>query len=434
MALDPVESAHSVNILGVEAGREAAVADALAKIIRNYAREQILERLGRPPWTITRRANAKIASRLVKLLEPLGAFLRVDPPLPSTDTTPVMPEPIVPARGGLMPQVQSGRDVAYPLPRPTALSVTLPSRTPEPMPEAAWSIQPLSLGGILDRSFQICKVHWWQLLAIAAIPWALINVPMKLVDAWTGGAAQAADPSAAGTGGAVLVMLLIYIPVYTFFQGALTYAVSRIYLGRTVEIKDALRFVYTKAGALILTSVEVLVIWFLFALAVIIPAAFLFLLVQAGGVSGWWTAVTWIPCAILYCYCFSKTLLYDKSIVLENKAYTDSINRSWNLLTGKAEGQWPRAYWVRMAVLSTLYFLIVIAIHLMADLPARLLSSVLSGPSQVVGESVRFALQEGGSLVLELFGSVWGVVFYYDVRCRKEGFDLEMLAGLVKER
>ena len=82
MATEPTDTVYTVSILRVAPENHADVADALAKIIRNYTREQILERLERPPWTITKKAGADTARRLVKLLEPLGALLRVNPPLP----------------------------------------------------------------------------------------------------------------------------------------------------------------------------------------------------------------------------------------------------------------------------------------------------------------------------------------------------------------
>ncbi|MEW6349664.1 MAG: hypothetical protein AB1646_11430 [Thermodesulfobacteriota bacterium] len=444
MALEPVEPVHSVNILRVEAGKEAAVADALAKIIRNYTREQILERLGRPPWTITRKASAKIASRLVKLLEPLGALLRVDPPLPSAETTPVMPEPIVPARGGSMPQVQPRRDVAYPFPGPTVRSGTLPPRTPEPMPESAWSIEPLSLGGILDRSFNICKAHWWKLLAIAAIPWAVMALTGLLIGAaakplaLAGANPGAFDPStiASKVGvflGALLIGGSVLFVCTCLLEGALTYAVSRIYLGRPLEMKDTFSFVHKKLAALVLTSLLVLVIWTALWVGPVMVGALLFVLVAATGISGWWTAITWIPLAIVPLYCIPKTTLYDKAIILEDRAYMDSINRSWNLMTGKGEGEWPRGYWLKLVVIWHVVILIIIAIHMVVGLPVGIVTHFLSGPSLTVAEVFNFFLQQGGGLIGQLFGYVCLVVFYYDIRCRKEGFDLEMLSGLVEE-
>ncbi len=444
MATEPAEPTHAVNILRVEPGKEDAVADALAKIIRNYTREQILERLGRPPWTITRKANAKTAARLLKLLEPLGALLRVDPPLPAPRSSPVIPEPITPGRDRSVPETQPREDFAYPLPAQRMPFAGSAGRTPEPMPESAWSIEPLSLGGILDRSFQICKVHWWKLLAIAAIPWAVITVLMLVFGvamvplAMFAGDPRNMNPSTIIVFGVVLAgVLLVGVAIYLvcvyLCQGAVTYAVSRIYLGRPLEVKDAFRFVYKKLGVLVLTSLLLGAIWFALLVAPVVAGMVVFFVVQATGISGWWSAVTWIPLMLVPAYCIPKTFLYDKAIILENRAYMDSINRSWNLLTGKGEGEWPRGYLAKLIVLIHLFALIIMAIYMVVGLPAEIITAFLSGPLKVVGIIAKMILQQGGNLVGQLFGYVCMVVFYYDIRCRKEGFDLEMLAGLVEE-
>jgi len=51
-----------------------------------------------------------------------------------------------------------------------------------------------------------------------------------------------------------------------------------------------------------------------------------------------------------------------------------------------------------------------------------------------VAKVVSQIITNAGSLIASLFGSVGVVVFYYDIRNRKEGFDLSMLAAASEPR
>jgi hypothetical protein len=129
-------------------------------------------------------------------------------------------------------------------------------------------------------------------------------------------------------------------------------------------------------------------------------------------------------------YGITKLLLFDKAVIIENVAYVKALRRSWTLVSGKAEGSWPRGYFLRLIILLHLFIFINIAISLLFGTPAALIAALFPESLKLVGEVVAQLLKNTGSLVAGLFGSVCIVVFYYDIRNRKEGFDLRMLAGL----
>ena len=70
-------------------------------------------------------------------------------------------------------------------------------------------------------------------------------------------------------------------------------------------------------------------------------------------------------------------------------------------------------------------------IAMVFQIPAAIIAALIS-ESRIVGPVVQWFLSNIGSLIGGIFGSVCLVVFYYDIRSRKEGFDLRMLAGITE--
>jgi hypothetical protein len=212
-------------------------------------------------------------------------------------------------------------------------------------------------------------------------------------------------------------------------QGAIIYAVSSIYLGRDVLVKEAYRFVLGRLGRFFLTSCLMALAAFGFVAFSAIIGGLLFGAFRVATSSGWWSAVTWPLLALISMYGITKLLLFDKVVIIEDVAYGKALKRSWDLLTGKADSPWPRGYFLRLVILLNLFFLVNIAINIVFRTPAAIFSVLVSEP-QWLGAIVNQVFTSIGSLVAGVFGSVGLVVFYYDIRNRKEGFDLKMLTGL----
>jgi hypothetical protein len=117
-------------------------------------------------------------------------------------------------------------------------------------------------------------------------------------------------------------------------------------------------------------------------------------------------------------------------MVLENRYYFAAIRRSREL----ASGHWLR---ILVIIISTLVLYYVISFVLLAIVftifGLSMLPFVASGPSPtgpmpvvlILGVTLFYALF--ASVVVPLL-SVVSVLFYFDVRVRKEGFDIELLA------
>lgn len=453
MAAEPPETLHTVVIMDVrDATTRTRVARALEKVTRNISRDKIQERLNKLPWTLTRSATPKRAAQIYRLLDRLGATVKVTPPLPMAMISEIEETQILPGAHLLSEtQVASPTQIVLPPEEPAQgpPSKIVPDKLPPPERPVApprkrgldesvgFEIEPMNLGGILDRAFQICRGHFWKLFAIVAIPW-LITMAVFAVIGIVAVLVGLNFNTLGSTSTAVLIILgvtlipsVLVIVVALFFlsQGALIHAVSSIYLSREITVRDEYRFVLSRLGRYFVTSML-----FMFAatgftiISVAIGAVFYFLFAQFTS-SGWWSAVTWLPLFFLLWYCITKLLVFDKVVIIEDIAYGAALSRSWNLLTGKAEGVWPARYWLRFNVLISVFVLVNMAISLIFQVPAIIVKLAVPSIQLYVG-IVEQILSQLGSVVAGLFGSVCMVVFYYDIRNRKEGFDLKMLSRI----
>ncbi|MBM4327491.1 MAG: hypothetical protein FJ118_10045 [Deltaproteobacteria bacterium] len=438
MPQENAESSHMVVIVGIrDEGFQAQVARAVAQVAKNASLEQIEKRIKTLPWTLTKSADRNTAARLVKLLEEAGAVVRVDPPLeapalgrmdqkevgrvPREGVERPAPQPIVPGTG---PKAVVGRSYEE-------ASVASPG---------ALEIGPLTLGGILDRTFQICKSHFWKLIGILVIPWLVIALLSMMVALGVGMFWLAGSLTGAGKEfswvliipllGALVAVVLGAVAVFYLSQGALIYAVSAIHLGRPFQVFASYRLVLDKLVRFIFTSMLCALFVMLLIFVPILVGVVLFFVSQGLLGSGWWSALTWIPLAVIPTYAIPKLLLFDKVVVLEDEAYYQALKRSWNLMTGKADSSWPAGYWLRFVILMHLFVLINIAISVLFTVPATIIQLLVPESLTTVTKVVSQVISNLGGLIAGLFGSVGVVVFYYDIRNRKEGFDLSMLAAV----
>lgn len=252
-----------------------------------------------------------------------------------------------------------------------------------------YEIRPMSLGEILDMGFRILRNHFAVLVGLAA----MIYVPLLLM----GSVAQlilpqgaetspddirAALPLLLGVLGAAAVWALVAWPVAS---AAITHAVGELYLGRSATFAESLRTGWSLVWPLSGTSL----------LVVLFVIGGLFLLIIPGIYLGLSYALVW------------------PIMVLERRFGMAALRRSRHLMRGNL---------LRIAGLATV---------------AGILTAVLSSAAQfglgyvpVVGSLVSMLVRAAGTA----FGTTFSVLLYFDVRCRKEAFDVEHLAQLVEQQ
>jgi hypothetical protein len=265
-------------------------------------------------------------------------------------------------------------------------------------------LRPLSLGEMLDRTFSLYRRHFLLFVGITALPNLLI-LAFGLTEAMmlktpvantarVAGRVQAPPASgliALGVVG-IFVAVIVYVVAYLFAQGGTVYAVSEIYLGRTTSIRASLGRMRGQLGSLLGVSI-------LSGLAAM--AGFILLVIP--GIYVICRLITAVPAALL-----------------EDLGPRAALERSFKLTEDNA----GKAF-----VIYLLYFVLQYAATLLFVFPFTI-ATALSAKSPAMMQTW-FALSQVGSFVATvLVGPVFTIsaaVFYYDLRVRKEAFDLQVM-------
>jgi len=245
---------------------------------------------------------------------------------------------------------------------------------------------PMSVGQILDRTFKLYRENFVRFVAIIAV----VHVPVALLGAVTGAAIQGAYAGLAVLTGLVTVFLAVV--GQSLGNAALLKSVSESYLGNEVTVGEAYRFVLPKIFT---------VIWAGIMVGIITTIGFV-LLVVPGVIFALWLYLT-IP-----------------AIVVENLKASRGMSRSKSLVSGNLGKVFGVAFVVFLigAILGALF---------------QWVGSVVVGP--IGGESPSLGVFIGqvfsvvGQVLAAPIGATASILLYYDLRIRKEAFDLEMLAN-----
>jgi hypothetical protein len=265
-------------------------------------------------------------------------------------------------------------------------------------------LRPLSLGEILDRTFSLYRKNFLLFAGITAIPQLLIlalqlaaalftptrtvgtRVPVEQLQA-----SPASGLMAFGIVG-LIVAMIVYLVAYLFAQGGTVFAVSELYLGRKTTIGAALGRMRGQLGSLFGVIL-------LNGLAVM--GAFILLIIPG----------IYVACRLITCV---------PAALLEDLGPRSSLERSFSL---------TKDYAGRSFVIYLLYFVLVYAAAFLFTFPF----GVAIGLSARNPEAMRmwFAFSHVGEFIAGVLVSpiltIATAVFYYDLRVRKEAFDLQFM-------
>jgi hypothetical protein len=266
-------------------------------------------------------------------------------------------------------------------------------------------LRPLTLGEILDRTFSLYRKNFVLFLGITAIPHLLIlaaslaqtffiETPTMPAPRFPRTHFQATGTSTilAIIGGAVLG-LVCYVVAYLFSQGATVFAVSELYLGRPTTIGASFGKmrgrVLNLLGVLLLNGLAILAGFF----CLIIPGFY-------------------VLCRLLTCI---------PAAVLEDLGPVDSLERSYSLTKDFA----GRAF-----LIYVLYIALTYAATLLFAAPFSF-TAILLGMKNADTMRTWMALANVGTFVagvlVQPVFTIATALFYYDLRIRKEGFDLQFM-------
>ena len=274
---------------------------------------------------------------------------------------------------------------------------------------AAVDLRPLSLGEILDRTFTLYRRNFLLFLGIAAIPNLLVlalNLVQVFMSEGPKGVGHTVPRSeqfqstlGSSSGGllalgivGVLVAVVVYFVAYLFAQGGTVYAVSDLYLGQPTSIGTSLKRMRGELGSLLgvimLNGLAIMAA----TLAFIIPGIYL-------------------ACRLLPCI---------PAALLENLGPRASLERSFRLTKGFA----GRAFGIYV-----LYFILLYASMMLFMMPFAFVAGLYA--KNPVLYHFWLALAQVGDVIASILISpiltIATAVFYYDLRVRKEAFDLQYM-------
>ena len=266
----------------------------------------------------------------------------------------------------------------------------------------ALDLRPLSLGELLDRTFFVYRRNFLLLWGIAAIPYgvAVAVIVMFFLLARLAGTASPALSNwtsvsttvVGAVGGGFFSIGVIFFAVFLISFGALVIAVSQLYVGDKVRISDVFRKAFGRFWSLL----GVLV------LGILSVAAGLIFVVIPG---------IYVACRLSVAFAVA---------VIDKIGPLASIRRSFALTKGFA---W-RAFMIVLLAAAITYA--AVAVFQMPFFFLMLAS--VKNRAMMLFWGVLAEIGYLFSIVLVAPVSTIGfVLFYYDLRVRKEAFDLQMM-------
>jgi hypothetical protein len=238
-----------------------------------------------------------------------------------------------------------------------------------------YEIRAMGLGEVLDTAFQLVRDRAALLIGIALTVTFPTQLLLVLVEK---AASQGSGPVIVGVAGLALFMIVVS-PVVS---AAITHAVSETYLDREVGYADSLGRGFKLLLPLVGTALLMMLILLPATLLLVVPGLYL-----------------------MFAY-----LLVNQVIVIEGLVGWSALKRSFEL--------------TRQNMLRVLaVYLVSVVIMSVVSMGLSLLSAQVPYLQVVLD-----AVVQG---ILTAYMSAALVVLYFDIRCRKEAFDLEHLAGRV---
>ena len=266
----------------------------------------------------------------------------------------------------------------------------------------AFDLRPLTLGEILDRTFTLYRRNFLLFVGISAIPQTLVLALNVISLLLANKRAAGVLPGVGIVLGVVIAVVVIVVTILAYFlsQGATILAVKDLYLGRTASIRESFRRTRGELWPIIGVGM-------LSGTAIIIG---MILLV--------------FPGIFIACRLFVSVPV----LLTESRGPRDSMSRSWDLTQGAA----GRAF-----VIFLLYLVILFAFALLLVSPFSALAVFAGIRNPEMMRFWTFMADLGNrvsSTLVSPFLLIASSVFYFDLRVRKEAFDLQFMMDPESER
>jgi len=323
----------------------------------------------------------------------------------------------------------------------------------EHAPAALPQLRPMSLGDMFDAAFRLYRRYFLTFIGIAAllqVPIAIVQILLQVSvgsSFLTNWMRAVSGPGSPGSNpfenlpvgqmiayfGLLFVLGIVQVLlVQSLMTGALANAVARAYTGRPVSIIDAYRIGWRRFFALVGAALATFLAGAV-VLGVLAGCAFGagFLLVRSGSENAGILAGALIAIVAVGMFgvlflagmiFYTRLLLTTQAIVLEGQGPLAGLSRSWQLTRG--------AFWRALAITV----LMSILAYIIAGIPASVVSFALqllsAGDLTAVmrNQAIVSGITVLGQIIVIPLQLVIFTLLYYDLRMRKEGYDLELMA------
>ncbi|HEV2249303.1 MAG TPA: hypothetical protein VGT60_02215 [Candidatus Limnocylindria bacterium] len=285
-------------------------------------------------------------------------------------------------------------------------------------------LRPLSVGDIIDRTLRLFRANALLFVAIAVLPSLIVEVLQRATGVsqtfdlndiratLTAPPGQVPVLPRVGVDPAIAAAVAILTVAITLTQGAaLIEAIGQRYLGRAITAREAFERGLRAVPRLILSAFVVVVA---FVLLFVVGAVVLAVLNSAAA-----TAIAIIVGSIAFFFvlpwAFLSLAVVGPAIVLDGLGPIAAIRRSFHLMDRSRLR--TLGLYILIGIISSILGLIFGVVFLASFVSDPTLQGALQALATVASGAVSGPL---------LYGAL--VLLYYDLRVRKEAFDLQLAA------
>jgi hypothetical protein len=325
-----------------------------------------------------------------------------------------------------------------------------PAFTPTAPPAAPVDLRPLTTSELIDRGFALYRAHFAGFLLLALLCQTAPLLGQILATACKLNPTQnevLENPEAFFIKSGILTAITLVSQVIVFcFEVVITFYIADAYLGKIPSVKESLRkftgCIFSSIWTCILNRILIGITLFfpaitfaaLYLYAVFHPPETLFPLLVFGCAAVLLLIASLAPVLVVV----MRLMITVPALALEGCPGWRAIKRSATLV--RYDPGLGILYWGEMRLSFLLLPLLAIELlfFLLTSLPLTLhqigefmrhgsIEPIAAAPDSVMILSQILTFL-AGSLILPLY-SIATTLFYYDIRIRREGFDLQFMAG-----
>jgi hypothetical protein len=258
-------------------------------------------------------------------------------------------------------------------------------------------LRALTIGELLDKAFLIYRRRFLLFIGMTA----MVLIPdaiMRLL-------------AVQGSINTLLESVISLVFIRPFATVVLIGAISNTYLNQEASFRSILSKSRYRYWSVVLSR-------FLILIGVIFPMLFLAACVATALLRSQTSLIMILSLPFIF-FLLAKWSIANEAIVLEDVGASVGLRRSWNLTT---------FYFWRVFGTSFAAWLLDL---LLAELPllfANYVFNILNVPLEI-SQVVKITIGQLTSLIIMPFSTAVAVLIYYDLRIRKEGFDLLVRAN-----